>query len=181
MRFPSLKTDRLIIRPFEMADWPAVHRYTSDPAVMTYIPDGIFTEAQARAFVIRQCAEQPEAIAVALGAEQQLIGHISFHPWFAVQTYEIGWVFHPRYYGCGYATEAAGALLRFGFEDLGLHRIVATCQPENHGSYRVMEKIGMRREGLFQQCIYRGAQIWWDELFYAILRAEWLALAELAV
>ena len=56
------------------------------------------------------------------------------------------------------------------------HRVIATCQPENPASYRVMEKIGMHREGHFRKFIYRGENLWWDELFYAILDEEWYAL-----
>jgi RimJ/RimL family protein N-acetyltransferase len=96
-----------------------------------------------------------------------------FHPWFAPQTYEIGWALHRTYHGKGYASEAASALLRYGFEELRLHRIIATCQPENIASWRVMEKIGLRREGFFQKCIYRDDGTWWDEYFYALLEEEW--------
>jgi RimJ/RimL family protein N-acetyltransferase len=96
-----------------------------------------------------------------------------FHPWFEQRTYEIGWTIHPAYQRQGYATEAAAALLHYGFAEMKLHRIIATCQPENVASYRVMEKIGMRREGHFQQCIYRGDDQWWDEYFYAMLAQEW--------
>jgi len=53
-----------------------------------------------------------------------------------------------------------------------LHRIIATCQPENTSSYRVMEKIGMRREGYFKKCIPTEKE-WWDEYYYAILKEEW--------
>lgn len=59
---------------------------------------------------------------------------------------------------------------------MGLHRIIATCQPENTPSYRVMEKLGMRREGYFQQCIPRG-DIWWDEYYYAMLKTEWRTIS----
>jgi [ribosomal protein S5]-alanine N-acetyltransferase len=79
-----------------------------------------------------------------------LIGHIAFFKYFGEHTFEIGWVFNPKYCNKGYASEAAYALLKYGFEELKLHRIIATCQPENTGSYRVMEKIGMRREGYFK-------------------------------
>ena len=81
---------------------------------------------------------------------------------------------HPISQGKGYATEAANALLWYGFETLQAHRIIATCQPENPASYRVMEKIGMNREGHFRKCNYRGQNIWWDEYFYAILDEEWI-------
>jgi ribosomal-protein-alanine N-acetyltransferase len=176
MRLPNIRTRRLEIRPFETTDWRSVHTYTADPLVMAYIPEGPFTEAQAHAFVTHNSGDQAQACAVVHSAEQQLIGHLVFHPWFAPQTYEIGWVFNPAYHRQGYATEAAAALLAYGFEQLRLHRIIATCQPENPASYRVMEKIGMRREGWFRKCIYRGEAHWWDELFYAILDEEWSAI-----
>lgn len=54
-------------------------------------------------------------------------------------------MFNPKYQNRGYASEAARAILEYGFKEMNLHRIIATCQPENIPSYRVMEKIGMRR------------------------------------
>lgn len=173
MRFPTLSTQRLTIRPFALDDWPAVFGYTANPMVMTYIPEGPYKRDQAVAFVEKHSGDDAEAVAVVLAAEQRLIGHIVFHPWFAPRTYEIGWIFDPAYYRRGYASEAAAAILDYGFATLILHRVIATCQPENPASYRVMERIGMRREGLFRQCIYRNNDLWWDELFYAILREEW--------
>jgi ribosomal-protein-alanine N-acetyltransferase len=168
-----IETERLVIRPFEAADWPAVHAYTSDPTVMAYIPEGVMTAEQTQAFVTIHQGAEAMMWPVVLKEGGQLIGHMVFHPWFAPRTYEIGWVFHPAYHSQGYATEAAHSLLSYGFRDLGLHRIIATCQPENPASYRVMEKIGMRREGHFQKCIYRGGETWWDEYFYAILEEGW--------
>ncbi len=140
---------------------------------MTYIPEGSMSEDETRRYVQRQTGDEAEAFAVILKEDNCLIGHISFHPWFAVRTYEIGWVFQPTYHGQGYATEGAHALIRYGFEELDLHRVIATCQPENPASYRVMEKLGMQREGHFRKCIYRGDNQWWDEYFYAILREDW--------
>jgi RimJ/RimL family protein N-acetyltransferase len=140
---------------------------------MAFIPEGVMTVEQAQAFVNIHQGGEAEMWPVVLREEGQLIGHMVFHPWFAPRTYEIGWVFHSGYQGRGYATEAALALLDYGFRELGLHRIIATCQPENPASYRVMEKIGMRREGHFRKCIYRPDGTWWDEYFYAILAEEW--------
>jgi [ribosomal protein S5]-alanine N-acetyltransferase len=173
MRLPTIRTARLEIRQFVSTDWPAVYTYTADSVVMTYIPGGAHTEAQAQAFATDHSGDQAEAYAIVHCAAQQLIGHMVFHPWFAPQTYEIGWAFNPAYHRQGYATEAAAALLAYGFEQLKLHRIIATCQPENPASYRVMEKIGMRREGWFRKCLYQEDGRWWDELFYAILDEEW--------
>jgi RimJ/RimL family protein N-acetyltransferase len=173
MPIGSIETRRLLVRQFDRDDWRAVYEYTSDVGVMAYIPEGPLTAQQAREFVAANQGEQASAFAVILKPHGDLIGHMLFHPWFAPRTYEIGWVLHKGHHGKGYTTEAARALLRYGFETLMLHRVIATCQPENIPSYRVMEKVGMRREGWFRKCIYRDATTWWDEYFYALLEEEW--------
>lgn len=78
-----------------------------------------------------------------------------FHPYFGEHTYEIGWVFNSTYQNKGYASEAAFAVLHHGFHTMNLHRIIATCQPENVPSWRVMEKMGMRREGYFKNVYHK--------------------------
>jgi ribosomal-protein-alanine N-acetyltransferase len=169
-----IETERLRIRLLTAEDWRDVHAYTSDPVVMTYLPEEVMTEEQTRQFVVTSMTEDAQTYAVDLRAEDRLIGHIGFHPWYAPRIYEIGWVIHPRYQGQGYATEAAAALLRYGFETLQVHRVIATCQPENAASWRVMEKLGMQREAHFRKCIYRDER-WWDEYLYALLEEEWFA------
>lgn len=169
----TLQTPRLVLRPFTPADWRAVHAYASDAAVMRYVPGGAMSEEQARAFV--RVSGENAATGVVLTAEDRLIGHLDFHPWFAERIYEIGWVVHPRYHGQGYATEAALAMLRHGFETLGVHRIVATCQPENVASWRVMEKLGMLREAHFRKCFAVDESTWLDEYLYALLEEDWFA------
>ncbi|MBM7713249.1 RimJ/RimL family protein N-acetyltransferase [Bacillus thermophilus] len=166
-----IKTKRLLIREFESKDWQAVYAYTSDSNVMKYIPEGVFTEKDAKEFVSKNTGDDAEKFPVVLIAEDIVIGHIVFHKYFGEHTYEIGWVFNPKYQNRGYASEAAKAILEYGFKEMNLHRIIATCQPENIPSYRVMEKIGMRREGFFKKCIPNGNE-WWDEYYYAILEEE---------
>lgn len=169
-----IKTDRLVIRDFEWKDWEDVYKYTSDPLVMKYIPEGVFSEEDAKKFVSENNGEKAKNFAVFLEEENIVIGHIVFFRYFGEHTYEIGWVFNPKYYNKGYASESAKATLNFGFNQMKLHRIIATCQPENTASYRVMEKIGMRREGYFKKCIPNGDE-WWDEYYYSILEEEWNA------
>ena len=87
---------------------------------------------------------------------------------------EVGYVFNPAYHGRGYATEAVGALLRLGFEGLGLHRIAGHLDARNIASARVLERAGLRREAhLVENEFVKGE--WADELIYAILRREWEA------
>ncbi len=168
----NIKTSRLLIRHFDLKDWQAVYEYTSDRQVMKYIPEGVFTEEDVKAFINKNTAAKAKYFPVVLIEKDLLIGHMVFHQYFGEHTYEIGWVFNPKYYSKGYASEAAKALLDYGFGKMKLHRIIATCQPENIASYRIMEKIGMRREGHFKKCIPNGSE-WWDEYYYAVLAEEW--------
>lgn len=172
-----IETQRLLVRPLEANDWPAVHAYTSNPAVMFFMPEGVMTAEQTQEFILNHSKPEEMVYAAVLKSENRLIGYLNFHPWFAERIWEIGWVFHPDYHGRGYATEAAAALLEYGFQQMNVHRVIATCQPQNPGSYRVMEKIGMLREGHLRQCIARPDGTWWDEYFYAILAEEWFGRA----
>ncbi len=89
---------------------------------------------------------------------------------------ELGWALHMDHWKRGYGTELAAALIKFGFEELKLHRIYARCNAKNYGSYRVMEHNNMRREGLFikrrrgRSC---DEEKWADEYQYAILDEEY--------
>jgi RimJ/RimL family protein N-acetyltransferase len=170
-----IETERLRIRRFKLDDWPDVHTYTGDAGVVTYLSEGQMTEEQTRQFVAENVGGDARAHAVELQTEGRLIGHMLFHPWYAERIYEIGWVLNPIYHRQGYATEAATALLRYGFESLQVHRLIATCQPQNRPSWRVMEKLGMQREGHFRKCIPRDETTWWDEYFYAILEEDWFS------
>ncbi|WP_203363691.1 GNAT family protein [Bacillus sp. REN10] len=168
----NIRTNRLLIREFQVDDWEAVYEYTSKRDVMKYIPDGVHTRERAKEFIDKNIGAHAEHFPVVEIEKNTLIGHIAFHKYFGNHTYEIGWVFNPSFQRRGYATEAAKGVLEYGFNKLNLHRIIATCQPENTPSYRVMEKMGMRREGFFKKCIPNGND-WWDEYYYAILKEEW--------
>jgi RimJ/RimL family protein N-acetyltransferase len=85
---------------------------------------------------------------------------------------EIGYVFHPACSGRGYATEAAHRLLHLAFDDLGLHRVIARIDADNHSSARLASRLGMRQEAhLVQNEWFKGR--WSDELGFAILEHEW--------
>jgi RimJ/RimL family protein N-acetyltransferase len=86
---------------------------------------------------------------------------------------ELGWVLDPAYVGHGYATEAVRELLRYSFEDLGVHRVAANCFLGNEASWRLMERLGMRRElHAVAESLHRSGQ-WLDIVGYALLAEEW--------
>lgn len=172
--FDCLETEHLIIRNFVKEDLKEVLEYTSDPEVMRYLPESTFTKEDAEEFISKNINEKTEEFAVILKSENKVIGHIIFHPWYEpFKTWEIGWVFNKEYHRKGFASEAASKFLEHGFETLNLHRIIATCDPRNTASYKVMEKIGMRREGRNIKSVNINNE-WLDEYFYAILDEEWL-------
>lgn len=85
---------------------------------------------------------------------------------------EIGWSLHPDAQGQGYATEAARELLRLGFVEMGLHRIIAECDPRNEASIRIMERLGMRREAHHLESMWLKGE-WVGSIVYALLEDEW--------
>jgi RimJ/RimL family protein N-acetyltransferase len=86
---------------------------------------------------------------------------------------EIGWVLDPAHAGHGYATEAVDGLLRIGFEELGVRRIVAYCFADNDASWRLMERVGMRRETHTRSDSLHRSGRWLDGYGYAILADDW--------
>jgi RimJ/RimL family protein N-acetyltransferase len=86
---------------------------------------------------------------------------------------ELGWVLHPRHGGQGYATEAVTELLRICFDELGLRRVAASCFAANESSWRLMERVGMRREvHAVRDSLHRSGE-WLDGMGYALLAEEW--------
>jgi len=175
LSFYPRETPRLVLRSIAIDDWQAIHRYTSDPVVTAWLPEGLMNEEQSMAFATKNAGDKPEALAVLMKGSNDLIGHMVFRAWGAPHTYEIGWVFARKHQRRGYATEAATSLLAYAFESLHCHRIIATCQPQNVASWRVMMRLEMRREGHFHKCILHGSGEWWDEYLYAILEEEYFS------
>jgi RimJ/RimL family protein N-acetyltransferase len=170
----QLETARLILRPLQPDDWQAVLSYTADPVVMRYLPDRLMMREPASDDKQLSC---PDKFAINLKVDGAFIGHLLFcHHDSEQLVREIGWVISPPYQRHGYATEAAGALLTYGFEALGLQRVVAACDSRNLASLRVMEKLNMQREAQFQDCLFRQGE-WIEEYVYAIHVDRWRAAA----
>ena len=176
----TLETERLILRKFKEDDFTAVHSYASYAENTIYMQWGPNNEEQTQDFIkraINRAEENPindYVYAVVLKDSDRLIGGCDFT--ISGTCAEVGWILHRDYWKQGYCTELGKELLRFGFEELKIRRIIAYCDAENIGSYRVMEKIGMRREGLFiegRPAHKQSDKKYGDDLSYAILKDEW--------
>lgn len=173
----QLETERLLIRRFKAEDWAALHEYLSDEGVVHYEPYPPLTQAQCQSTAERW-ASSSDFWAVCLKDGAKLIGHVYLAEK-EQANWELGYIFHGAYQRRGYATEAAEALLRQVFTMWGGHRVYAACNPDNTASWRLLERLRLRREGHLRQNIYfrqteDGAPLWQDTFLYAALAAEWL-------
>lgn len=177
----TLMTERLIIRDMQLCDFNSIHRYGSDVEHVKYMTWGPNSEAETMDFLVK-AIEKNNAIprtsydlAMTLKTDQRMIGGIGIYINDDFKEAMIGWILQKEYWNNGYTTEAAKALIDYGFNILELRRIVATCDAENIASWKVMEKLGMRREAHFVKSrMYRKDMGYRDELHYAILREEFL-------
>jgi len=175
-----IETPRLRLRPFTRGDVEAVFAYRQREDVARYL----FDEPMSR----ESCAEAVQARVGQIGFEQEgdkiflaaerledaaMIGEVSLilRSMEARQA-ELGYIFNPDFHGSGYATEACRALLALGFDGAGMHRIYARCDARNIASWKVMERLAMRREAHFREHVMvKGA--WNEEFIYAMLEDEW--------
>ncbi|MFC3079540.1 GNAT family N-acetyltransferase [Phenylobacterium terrae] len=179
---PPFRTERLILRDFREDDFDDIHAYAVDPDVVRYMDWGPNTPEVTREYLGRALAGQAERpphavnVAVELAAEGRVIGSMRLEVKDAAnRTADIGYSIHRPYWGQGLVAEGARRLLAIAFEDMKLHRVWATCDARNRGSWRVMEKLGMRREGVLKKANLR-RDGWQDTLLYAVLAEEWAGL-----
>lgn len=179
----TLTTERLSIRPFESGDGDALYAYLSDAETVKFEPYKPFDRESAHSEAERRSKDEHFS-AVCL-ADGELIGNLYCEKG-DFDTYEVGYVFNRRYWKHGYASEAVAALMKYIFETLGAHRVIAMCDPKNPNSWRLMERVGMRREAEYKMNVYfflddDGKPIWKDTYVYAILRDEYFASSKSCV
>lgn len=139
-----------------LAEWrEKVHYGTDDDVTLLFcLPDG--SVVGDLMVIVRDAWAQREVADRAVGQEALL-----------------GWTMDPSYAGQGHATEAVAALLGLCFDGLGVRRVVAECFAQNEPSWRLMERVGMRREGHSLRDSLHRTRGWLDNLTYALLREEW--------
>ena len=171
-----METERLILRRFRPEDGAELFDYLSKEEVVRFEPYGIFSREEANKAAAGR--SKNEAFwAVCLKDSGKLIGNL----YLAKQefdTWELGYVFNADFWGKGYACEAAKALINDVFCNQGAHRIIAMCNSKNERSWRLLERLGMRREGHLRQNVWfkrdeTGRPIWNDTYEYGILAQEW--------
>ncbi|SBT41022.1 GNAT family N-acetyltransferase [Micromonospora auratinigra] len=178
-----IRTARLTLRPVTLDDLDDVHAYQRRSDVVRWMRGaGPRTREQSRASVRAMAAEdalraEGDCLTLAIATGAGVIGTVEL-VWRSRpdRTAELGYVLHPDHGGRGLATEAATALLDWGFGELGLHRVFARCHAGNEASARLMSRLGMRREAHHvRSYLFRGE--WADQLVFAILADEWRARA----
>lgn len=173
-----IQTERLTIRRFEETDAADLYEYLSDPQVYKYEPGEPISLEQAQNYAI-DMANNQNFWAVELKHKQKVIGQLYFSQQEPkhLLTWELGYIINRKYQHQGYGSEAAVALVQFGFEQLSVHRVVAHCNPANDASWKLLEKIGFRREGLLRKNVFfrkdeAGNPLWWDSYVYARLERK---------
>lgn len=179
----EIRTKRLILREFTLADIPAVEAYHAHPDYSRFLPWEGDGQSNAEEFVkkcIARAADQKRllyqfAITLPTG---EIVGSTGLklnpnHPYEAHFACEL----NPTQWGRGFGTESCRSLIEFGFGQLDLHRIYSQVTAQNRAAVRMLMAAGMQREGLFRENRFFAGH-WWDALSYGMLAREWKASRE---
>lgn len=169
----TLETERLILRPFRVADFEQYAEMCADPEVMRYLGEGrTLTRVEAwrqMAMILGHWQLRGYGLwAVEERVSGDLLGRLGFFNPEGWPGFEIEWVLRRESWGRGYATEGARRALAFGFTEMGREHIISLIHPENRGSIKVAEKLGERLEG-------RTEIFGHEVLIYGITREAWRA------
>lgn len=177
----TLTTERLLLRPMDVRlDLDAIVAYKSLPDVVRYVPYGVQTREDVvdrfENGAYRSELDEPGShmtLGMVRRDSDELIGEVLLF-WRSAEHRggEIGYIMHPDHHGHGFATEACRELLRYAFDDRGLHRVTARIDERNEASARVLQRLGMRAEArLIENEWFKGE--WTTEIDYALLATEW--------
>ena len=170
---PELRTERLLLRPFRSDDVDDVLGYATDPEWGRYLPvPDPYTRRSAERFVAGAILADPDTRPIwAIVHEGRVSGALNLTVRSPGRA-ELGYSIARQLWGRGLTTEAAAAVIGYGFESLELVRIFAMADVRNTASWRVMEKLGMQREGMLRRhAVLRGEHV--DHVLYAVLADEW--------
>ena len=157
-------------------DYNDLYEYLSDKETYRFEPGEPVTIATAK-ILCKSRSKDNKFLAVQL--KNKVIGHIYFGQIKPKKflTWEAGFIFNRKYQGKGYATESLMAVIDYGFKNMNIHRIIAHCNPRNISSWKLLERVKMRREGKLRESIYfindeNGNPIWLDTYEYGLLKRD---------
>lgn len=174
-----LRSERLILREIDASDFDFLYSMELLPETVVYEkdePDPKEKCVEKYRWYIDKANEVPESgglyFIIHLADTNEAIGRAHIHcNWELVREWEIGYALLPAHWGRGYASEAAMALVRYAFDKIHAHKVVAFCNAENRRSAKLLERIGMTREGyLREDRLIRGQ--WYDSCFYSFLKRD---------
>lgn len=184
MESPTLRTERLELRPVRDEDVDRILEYRNLPEVTRWL---LRTEVEPASFraAWQRAVEDPDDHSKAVTLDGRVIGTVSLdvvdgmgQPGMPPRTEaQLGYIFDPAYGGRGYATEAVAAMVTHAFERLGVRRITAGCFADNLASVRILERIGMRREQHGIGDSWHAVLGWVDGYTYALLAETWRGTA----
>lgn len=176
----KLESERLLLRNFTQTDLDDFYEYMSLESTAKYEDFEPLTYYDCIASIERR-VPLDNVFAVILKDNGKMIGDINFSEGDFEGTYEIGYDFNERFWNKGYATEACKTMLNHIFNEIGARRVYALCNDDNFSSIKLLERIGMRREGHFIEDVTfkkddMGNPIYINTYSYAILKREWAEL-----
>lgn len=166
-----VETERLILRRYVEGDAQDLYEYLSNPEVVKYEPYKPMDPDEVKSNLAWRISTD-EMIAVELKSNHKMIGNVYLGKR-EFDALEMGYVFNQDYWGKGYAKESCKALIEQAFS-CGIHRIFAECDPQNQGSWRLLESLGFEREAYLKQNVYfwkddDNKPLWKDTYIYARL------------
>ncbi|MBD8033388.1 MULTISPECIES: GNAT family N-acetyltransferase [Solibacillus] len=173
--FPTLSTDRLVLREIFQEDAEAIYSYFSDDRVTKHYGMNTFTNLEEAENLINAFSSNfTQKRGIRWGIERKnkkgLIGTIGFNLWSpAHKRAEIGYEIHPDFWRLGYTSEALMAIVDYGFNELGLTRIGAVVFIENHASNQLLLSNGFEKEGILKKYIYQN-NIAYDVNMFSIVK-----------
>lgn len=175
-----LRGPRVTVRPIAAGDFDDVHSYMSRDDVAEYLLEPAYPleksqRVHPRYAELVRFERTGDLVLLAMEVDGRVVGHLDFTAGdFDGGLVEVGWRMHPDAGGRGLATEAAGILLDFAFDELGARRATASLDPRNDRSAALCERLGMRREAHHVKDRWTKGE-WLDTVVYAILDEEWAA------
>lgn len=164
-----IETPRMYVRDFTINDVDDLHEILGDSETMKNC-EPAYTHEKTQHFLNEFCVGKRGALAAVLKRTDKVIGYILFKPW-EEEVYEIGWIFNKNYWRNGYAYESCSEVIKYGFRNMGLHKIVAEAI-DGVKSVGLMEKLGMKREGVQRSQTQDNKGNWTDLYLYGLLRDE---------